>query len=364
MAKILYTNFHPGNGGGHTTYLLALLKGHPEKFEVAVACPAKSELYKKAQSEGFKTYGISFPGKIKELRDIYDSLVKLRSIIKQGSFTHIHVNGSPDHRLVMYALLTTRLSSRPKIVFTKHNNLTVKKNIFSQIRYKYFSDQIITVCNYLRYEFQSFGISANRIHHVANGVNTRHFAGPLSLAQKKALRESLNLPKEKIILVSCAGTALHKGWQFLIKAINQITDPKYAVVVLGPPPSNKKILDLELETSQVFFPGQINDIRPYLLASDIGFVLSTSIETVSFACREMMSSGLPCLVSDTGCLPENISKDTGWVTRAGNHKDIINVLHAISSSDLYHMGENARKRALKYFDQEEFLTGTFKVYDL
>ena len=364
MAKILYTNFHPGNGGGHSTYLMALLRGHPKTFQVSIACPAESELYKKAEKEGFETYGINFPGKIKEIRDIYRSLVKLRSIIKRGAFTHIHVNGSPDHRLIMYTLLTTDLPSKPKVVFTKHNNLSVKKNILSRMRYRYFSDQIITVCDYLRYEFQSFGISAARIHHVANGVDTKHFSGPTSPAQKNAIRSSLNLPKEKIILVSCAGTALHKGWQFLIKALNQISGNEFVVVVLGPQPSDEKISSLGLDTSQAIFPGQISDIKPYLHASDIGFVLSTSIETVSFACREMMSCGLPCIVSDTGCLPENISKDTGWVTRAGNHEDIIHVLQGISSLDLYNMGVSARNRALKHFDQSDFLKRTYDVYDL
>ena len=364
MTKILYTNFHPGNGGGHTTYLLALLRGHPKKVQVAIACPVESELYKKAEKEGFETYGVSFPGKIKEIRDIYASLNQLKLILRNGFFTHIHVNGSPDHRLIMYTLLTTYLPSKPKVVLTKHNNLTVKKNFLSQIRYRYFSDQIITVCDYLRYEFQSLGISARRIQHVANGVDTNHFSGPTSPTQKNVIRNSLNLPKEKIILVSCAGTALHKGWQFLIKALNQINGNKFAVVILGPKPSDDKISDLGLDTSEVIFPGQISDVRPYLLASDIGFVLSTSIETVSFACREMMSCGLPCIVSDTGCLPENISKDTGWVTRAGNHEDIIHILQEISSLDLYNMGVSARNRALKHFDQSDFLKRTFDVYNL
>ena len=47
------------------------------------------------------------------------------------------------------------------------------------------------------------------------------------------------------------------------------------------------------------------------------FVLSSRLETISFACREMMAMGLPVVVSDVGGLPENVEDGVdGWVVPA------------------------------------------------
>ena len=46
--KILLTNFHEGDGGGHTTYLLALARGLAVAHEVHLAVPVSSRLYREA----------------------------------------------------------------------------------------------------------------------------------------------------------------------------------------------------------------------------------------------------------------------------------------------------------------------------
>jgi broad specificity polyphosphatase/5'/3'-nucleotidase SurE len=39
--KILYTNFHAGDGGGHTTYILTLAAALAERHHVTVAAPPR-----------------------------------------------------------------------------------------------------------------------------------------------------------------------------------------------------------------------------------------------------------------------------------------------------------------------------------
>ena len=46
--KMLYTNFHDGDGGGHTTYVVALARGLAARHEVHVAAPASSRLLREA----------------------------------------------------------------------------------------------------------------------------------------------------------------------------------------------------------------------------------------------------------------------------------------------------------------------------
>src|SRR5690606_13017771 len=68
---------------------------------------------------------------------------------------------------------------------------------------------------------------------------------------------------------------------------------------------------------QVVFPGLLDDVRDALACCHAGFVLSYR-EALSYACREVMSLGLPALVSNAGGLPENVRDGhDGWIVPVG-----------------------------------------------
>jgi len=48
--KILYTNFHANNGGGHVTYIINLAKALARNHEITVAAPPTSRLYRYARA--------------------------------------------------------------------------------------------------------------------------------------------------------------------------------------------------------------------------------------------------------------------------------------------------------------------------
>ena len=76
--------------------------------------------------------------------------------------------------------------------------------------------------------------------------------------------------------------------------------------------------------------------------------LSSRLETISFACREMMAMGLPVVVSDVGGLPENVEDGVdGWVVPACAPTAVSEVLReALREPEaLEVMGEAARQGA-------------------
>ena len=94
-------------------------------------------------------------------------------------------------------------------------------------------------------------------------------------------------------------------------------------------------------------------------------MLSDQIETVSFACREMMSMGKPTIVSDFACLPENVKTgETGWVTPVGDVEAIKQVVEAIfqNQDQLPSMGQAAREQAIQEFGIKLFADSTEAVY--
>ncbi|MGB0226276.1 MAG: glycosyltransferase family 4 protein, partial [Litorivicinaceae bacterium] len=136
------------------------------------------------------------------------------------------------------------------------------------------------------------------------------------------------------------------------------------VLVLGGRPTREKLESFFPEgvPKNLTFPGQKDDVRPFLWAADIGFVLSTDVETISFACREMMACGLPMLVSDVGCLAENVDESCGWIVEPANSNVIANLIPAILKADLQQMSQAARLKAERSFDVENFTSRTYQVY--
>ena len=103
--NILFTNFHPGDGGGHSTYLNYLFNGISGKkngLKIFIAVPKSSklnfELRKKFNSHVFN---VDFPGKPKNFIQILNNVRVLAKIIKQKKIDVVHTNGTPDHKLVM-----------------------------------------------------------------------------------------------------------------------------------------------------------------------------------------------------------------------------------------------------------------------
>lgn len=131
--KTLLTNFHPYNGGRHTTCLLYLYRELNKNEEVFLACPETSRLYKFAQDiKKVNVDGIDFPGKIKEITGIAKNLAKVVNLIRIESFDLIHVNGSPDHRMIMYAKIL--LNDKTTTIKTIYNSLVPKTDFLQDYR--------------------------------------------------------------------------------------------------------------------------------------------------------------------------------------------------------------------------------------
>ena len=149
---------------------------------------------------------------------------------------------------------------------------------------------------------------------------------------------------------SNAGTAVYKNWPDMLEAVAMLPGAlrrRIVVLIAGEPPNEDRLRYVESLGMQdrATFVGLLDDVRPFLAALDLGFVLSSRLETISFACREMMAMGLPVVVSDVGGLPENVEDGVdGWVVPACAPTAVSEVLReALREPEaLEVMGEAAR----------------------
>jgi L-malate glycosyltransferase len=116
--------------------------------------------------------------------------------------------------------------------------------------------------------------------------------------------------------------------------------------------------------AELIFPGLQSDVREIIALGNVGFVLSYAVETISFACREMMSMGLPMMVSDYAGLPENIDEgQDGWILPVKNIQAIQECLVKIlMGEDVSTMGTRAREKSIHSFSNELFVKKTLDFY--
>ena len=365
--KLLFTNFHDGDGGGHTTYVMTLVAALSARHQVHVAAPPTSRLHREVASfPAAHAWPQPFPNGLNRLAARQRARRQLAKLLREQAFDLVHVNGSADHRLVMAAMRGLR--RRPQIVLTKHNSKPMK-GIGHWWRARRGTDLVIAVCDFTLRALQLSPYRRCRLVSVHNGVDTDHFApwpAALALSQRQRWVDDPSL----LLLGSNAGTASYKGWMDLVEALGRVPPDlrtRVHLLIAGHLPASalqQRIADLGL-SGQVHFPGMLDDVRPALAAIDAGFVLSWDVETISFACREMMAMGKPVLVSEYAGLPENIRPDIdGWLVPPRDHVALAQRLEQLlrQRAEMPSMGIAARQHAESAFGRPLFVERTEKAY--
>lgn len=365
--KILYTNFHKGDGGGHTTYINTLIRHLGHDHGLTVAVPETSRLYACAAQTGLtENVAVEFSSR---LWNTPACIARLADIMATGKFDIVHVNGSLDHRSVMLARMKLN-GRRPGIVYTKHDNHTVK-GMGPYLRARLATDHVIAVCEDSRNTLSASAYARCPITTVKNGVDTEYFR-PEPQSDRADPRRGWPLEAtNRYVIGSNAGTAGYKHWLDMVHAVTLLPPAlrdQVLVAVAGAPLTREqevRIRELGMER-QVYYAGLLADVRPFVAAFDIGFVLSTRIETISFACREMMAMGKPVMVSRYAGLPENVDHGVdGWVVDPASPASIARCLEQIIAQRglLPAMGRAARAKSLAEFGVDRFVSQTLAVYE-
>jgi glycosyltransferase involved in cell wall biosynthesis len=363
--KILFTNFHPGIGGGHVTYIVSLLLGMKATHNLFVACPATSRLFKHASAiADVQTVDMSFTTRPSSW---FSARAALRALILKENFDVIHVNGSSDHKQVMLALVG--LGCSPRVIYTKHNDRGVT-SFGHHLRARFSTDHVIAVSEYIKDMLLNSPYKKRPISVIRHGIDTQYFS-PVSHDEKMRLRAQFFEPEvqDKIILGSASGTHEAKGWLDLVHALSLLEPEQrkyFHVAVIGDQPEEELRARATAYgvCSHLSFLGLIDDVRTVLAACDLGFVLSYH-EALSFACREKMALGLPVLVTQVGGLPENVFHDReGWIVPVRSPESIKAVLLNILANParLSVVGAQARARAERDFNLNDFIRATMAVY--
>lgn len=363
--KLLYTNFHDGDGGGHTTYIRELAAALAARHEVHVAAPPESRLNREARVlPGVRVLDQPFPNGLRRWRERLKARRRLAAYLREQAFDIVHVNGSSDHRLVLASLP----SQRPALVWTKHNSKPVR-GIGHAWRARS-TDLVIAVCNATRRQLANTAYRRCRLATVHNGIDIDHWRPWPADAVREQRRVWGACGESTLLLGSNAGTAAYKGWMDLVGALAELPPAareRVRLLIAGLPPKPEQLARVAALglAERVMFTGVMADTRPLVAALDAGFVLSHDVETISFACREMMAMGKPVLLTDYAGLPENIEPGAdGWLVPVGDRRALCGAVLALleQREALPAMGALARAHAEREFGLDLFVQRTEQLY--
>lgn len=142
---------------------------------------------------------------------------------------------------------------------------------------------------------------------------------------KDELREKLNLPQNKTIVISTGVLTERKNPIFLLKSIKKYQS-KYDILLLMLGDGNLENECKNYESENIIFTGRVKNVNEYLLASDI-FVSASKAEGLPCAVLEAISANLKILLSD---IPEHKEiaqeiKDI-YLYSSNNGEDFLNKL--------------------------------------
>lgn len=175
------------------------------------------------------------------------------------------------------------------------------------------AQRIISVSQALKDKIIDLGIPESKIEVIRNGVDTSIFY------PTQNIRETLNLPVNRKIVLSIGNILETKGFQLLIKSLNIIksTQKPPLLVIIGEGPYKHVLEDLvttlNLDNDVLFAgPKPHKTLLQWYNACDI-FCLASFREGIPNVILESFACGKPVVATNVGGIPEIVTKDNGFI---------------------------------------------------
>ena len=205
-------------------------------------------------------------------------------------------------------------------------------------------DYFITYNKTMQEEYVQLGADKDKFFVVPGAVDHNLFK---PLGKKRELRESLGLPvKRKIILYIGRINFEEKGLGYLLQAFSEIVKnrPDAFLALVGPGTQeqlnklNQTISDKDMsENVQYFGKKDYIDLPRWINAADVGAVPSIWYESSGRVTLDLMSCGLPVVITNTGGMPDySVEGQTGFVVDPKNELALAKALEKILDDESKH----------------------------
>ncbi len=279
---------------------------------------------------------------------------------------------------------TVKREEKIPLIFHVHStergrSLGKDSHFLSKLEHKggQISDRVITVSLAMRDELVSLGFPEAKIRVCYNGIDPRKYdPSNIDPGKIRSLRERYGIKVDEKIILFVGRLVSVKGADRLIMAMPEILrDSKCKLVIVGTGDMQNHLLtlvrSLHLEDDVKFrfeFITEEERILHYA-ACDLA-VFPSLYEPFGIVCLESMSMAKPVVVGAAGIsgMRETIitrgSDQCGYHINPYDPSDIAKAALKVLKDDGHakFLGENGRRRVLKYFTWEEAAKNTIQVY--
>jgi glycosyltransferase involved in cell wall biosynthesis len=291
---ILHTECSDGWGGQEIRIMEELRGMRRYGYATALIAPQHSQIFSRAQAEGFAVYPVRFGNK-----GHLPSWARLFRLIAQLKPDVVNTHSSDDSWMAGFV---ARVLGVPLIIRTRH----VSTPIGSAFSYKVFPRLILTTSLAIRESLIACGIHQDKIVAVPTGIDSDRFR--FSSSWRKEIREKHGFSEEDILVGNICVLRSWKGLDFFIETAAQVP-PRFKFILVGGGPQGHRLQDkskgMGLE-GHLIFPGHQEEIEKYFSALDLYFFTSYANEGVPQSLLQAQSAGLPMVVCRTPSVLETL----------------------------------------------------------
>lgn len=170
-----------------------------------------------------------------------------------------------------------------------------------------FVDVVMTVCRANVPYLRAHGVRPERVVVVPNGIRDDFGTAPVTAG---ATRADWGIDPDAVVVLFIGNLLRHKGLHRVIRALSEVDDPAWHLVVAGRGPEEDRcrarLRELGLDARATFLGAvSAGAVEGVLAASDV-LALPSTIEGMPYVIIEAMASGLPVVAGNVFGIPELI----------------------------------------------------------
>jgi glycosyltransferase involved in cell wall biosynthesis len=336
--RVLHVDSERSWRGGERQVLLLMQRQRAAGDEPHLAAPADSILAQRARAEGLQVHPAT-------MRGTWDLPAALRlARLHHALRPHVvHWHAARAHAL---GAIAARIAPGAVRVLSRRVDFPVRGSVGSRLLYADPADVILAISEGVREALIGSGVPPGRVRVVPSGIDPAPFQAPYDRA---ALRESLGVPADIVLVLHVAALAPHKSQTDLLKAAALLRDRSAPIRVWI---AGEGLLRDSLEREHaslvlgdfVRFLGFRKDVPDLLRAADL-FCLSSYLEGLGTSILDAMAAGLPVVATRVGGIPEVVAEgETGLLVPAREPRALADALAELAGDPSRRdaMGERAR----------------------
>jgi len=284
----------------------------------------------------------------------FRDIIRLYSIIKNGNYDLVQINGTPQYK----GVIASKLAGIPIVWIIEDTQMPFIIRNATRILARYFASGIIvTGKSVYDYYIKKSIIKNKKNIEIHAPVDTKVF-NPRLVEPNKSM-----INRKKIKIVTVSGVSPVKGLDFFIRMASQLVNYNKHLIfyVAGAELSSQKkyskminslILSSKLNAENYKYYGMIDNVQSFLAGGDI-FVCTSLTEAGPMTVWEAMSMGKAIVTTDVGSVRQYIKDGiSGFIVPVGDTKALIKrVQDLILNPELARsMGKMAREVAKEKLD--------------